>query len=638
MDEEKRMIISELQTSNLIKILANTKSRRCAKSSESSEENRKKGNELYVRNDHTAQTHGEILKLYSKSVALAPTQSEELALAYGNRSALLLHIEKFEECIQDIDKALKITKSHSLRQKLSHRKMECLDHLKCLERVRPPQHKQIRAMSCEENNNLSDAAGSKLDEKGFKIDNNCHLSTKINSGVCKSLAVSGKTKTQQRDGASKKISIKYNEKYGRHLVAAQDMKPGEVILIAKPYVSSLIIKNPYLKCCHCLSIAWSGIPCNHCGWFLFCSNKCKAEAWEKYHAIECPCIPHLTHFLNHFENAHQCQAPFDGLSLRALIQGVKEAGSLSNLKKEIEIVDKCSDMRTRGFSKDGQFDCSDFKSLYSLSYHVPLHEIKSLVVFATAAVVCLAKYTSFFGENFQFSKPEDLVRNTDVVFAGALLLRLAKISRINSHCINNVTNQCQYSRTEEDCLKNFCCVEGLCIVPIGSLTNHSCNPNARRCFTPDFEYILYATQPIKKNSQIFDSYFCTFFESPNPDRRDNVLVNFEFTCDCIACKDDWPHWPLVEMPFKILIASDANLLNFQEKEFYMKNEKMIDSAEAETCDYNLKFLHDVSKAIDHSFKKLPQPSVVTHKLILVLMQVFEKIYGYNSHIFYDCRL
>lgn len=67
----------------------------------------------------------------------------------------------------------------------------------------------------------------------------------------------------------------------------------------------------------------------------------------------------------------------------------------------------------------------------------------------------------------------------------------------------NVNDRCKYSNDQITCMTNWCCVKGVCIAPLASLTNNSCNPNARRCFTDDSELVLYALQPIKKNSQVY---------------------------------------------------------------------------------------------------------------------------------------
>ena len=92
----------------------------------SSEEARKRGNKMFTRSSHNADVHEKIWGFYSASVALAPSGSATLAFAYANRSALLLHLRKYEDSVRDIDAALKITEQIPLRVKLLCRKAECL--------------------------------------------------------------------------------------------------------------------------------------------------------------------------------------------------------------------------------------------------------------------------------------------------------------------------------------------------------------------------------------------------------------------------------------------------------------------------------------------------------------------------------
>lgn len=79
----------------------------------------------------------------------------------------------------------------------------------------------------------------------------------------------------------------------------------------------------------------------------------------------------------------------------------------------------------------------------------------------------------------------------------------------------NVNEKCKYSLDQAECRKSWCCVKGVCIAPTASLINNSCNPNARRCFSKDSRYILYALQPIKKNSQVNCYCYYFFFKNKN---------------------------------------------------------------------------------------------------------------------------
>lgn len=91
---------------------------------------RQEGNKLYKSKLHDQQVHEKIWKLYSQSIAFAPYNSEELALGYGNRSALLFHLEIYKDCVKDCDGAIQLNSSVLLKVKLLCRKAKCLAFLK----------------------------------------------------------------------------------------------------------------------------------------------------------------------------------------------------------------------------------------------------------------------------------------------------------------------------------------------------------------------------------------------------------------------------------------------------------------------------------------------------------------------------
>lgn len=91
------------------------------KSVSESQKYRNEGNSLFLKKkDITA------LECYSMSVAFAPTDSEELALAFANRSAVSFSLGRFEDSIIDIDRALLKNYPEHLKYKLHERKGKCL--------------------------------------------------------------------------------------------------------------------------------------------------------------------------------------------------------------------------------------------------------------------------------------------------------------------------------------------------------------------------------------------------------------------------------------------------------------------------------------------------------------------------------
>lgn len=79
-------------------------------------------------------------KLYTKAAQFAPYKSIESALAFSNRSAMYLRLNKYQECLKDIDASLHVLENSDIDEKEVHkgqlimkllkRKIECLMALK----------------------------------------------------------------------------------------------------------------------------------------------------------------------------------------------------------------------------------------------------------------------------------------------------------------------------------------------------------------------------------------------------------------------------------------------------------------------------------------------------------------------------
>lgn len=299
------------------------------KNSEKSTELRKQGNEKYMSKSLTSSLCIDALKLYTRSIAYAPCTSELLALAYANRSAVLKKIHKYKECIQDIDRALALPYPNNLKNKLYLRKIECLSILK---------HPKTEDAVKEAQNWLDRMS---LDDVSHKKMNNMFISAK-------KISISNTSKEQsiikqsslpklnmcnnEVPCASNAITIKYNEKYGRHIVATRDINVGEIIAIEKPYSVIFNPNNLQTHCSNCLEVCWANIPCNYCTYAMYCSEECKASDWRKYHDIECKVFPY-------FFKMNFTQPYF--FSVRLAIQAIRESNNIQHLREELKEVENC---------------------------------------------------------------------------------------------------------------------------------------------------------------------------------------------------------------------------------------------------------------------------------------------------------
>lgn len=77
---------------------------------------------------------------------------------------------------------------------------------------------------------------------------------------------------------------------------------------------------------------------------------------------------------------------------------------------------------------------------------------------------------------------------------------------------------------------------GLC--PFASLFNHSCDANVKRTCV-DNKIVFVVGKPISAGEQLFISYGYSSYRMPR-DERQKSLQKFSFTCDCVACVNNYP--------------------------------------------------------------------------------------------------
>ncbi|XP_076655257.1 protein-lysine N-methyltransferase SMYD4 [Halictus rubicundus] len=467
------------------------------KSVKESEEFRAQGNKVFVSKPLTSTSCVDALKLYTQSIAHAPCSSEQLALAYANRSAVLFKLHKYEECIKDIDRALALPYPDNLRHKVNTRKTECLKALR-------------RQKMFSDNTDKS------------KLDNDLYP-LKI------------KTYNSEISCASDAVNIKYSENYGRHVVAARDIDMGEVIALEKAYSTLLDRKKLHVHCSHCLEVCWANIPCNSCTYAMYCSEECRAEEWEKYHDIECAVFPSLLNmdFLK-----------MDLFALRLAIQAVRES-SIDALRKELVEVDSHNDPRTKGFSKNGIFESDKYRSLLSLVTNTEKRSVSDL--FRRSFDSCFILYFVVRCTNMFGSRLKDdlslLKMNPDVTFFGGLLLRHEQMIPSNCHTSMELCELDTVSRS------TFA-------LPFCSLINHNCNPNIIR-LSRGKEMMVIALYPIKSGEQVFDSYGQHYAITPKADRQKH-LQQYLFNCHCLTCQEDWPLYYGLQS-YKTLVTVSENV-------------------------------------------------------------------------------
>ncbi|XP_032457514.1 SET and MYND domain-containing protein 4 isoform X4 [Nasonia vitripennis] len=504
--DESRVAIA-LNIMEVFQILPQNKCK--FKDSQTSINLRHEANRIFISNKNNVDKLLTSWELYSKAIAIAPNTSQELSLAYANRSAVLFCFKKFEECIGDINHALELNY---------------------------PTH-------------LKDA-----------------------------------------------LDVKYSDKFGRHIITTRKINAGDILIIEKPYATMLIPEKAYTHCSQCLNVYWALIPCEFCIHAMYCSKRCKNEAWKQYHDIECAAAGYLLEL-----DFNKCAL----FSMRLSILALRELGSVNNLRSS-----------HKDAISEEIFQSNKYHSLFTLVTNTGKRSISDLFERALNAAFILyylCTNTTLFGKKFE-SEISQISTNKDATYVGGLILRNMQIIPSNIHSY------------EEECRINTIDI-GVSAQPFCSLINHSCDPNVSRCSTGN-GMLIYALVPIEPGSQIFDNYG-SHYAVMNKFEREVKLKQYYFKCECRACKEDWPTYENL-LPFDKLITNkkikeeiETTLQNFNAYVEYAK------AGDIESKHY---LLEDLSKITSILIKNVPMPCCTVNNVIETLKRLFSLTYGNKFEI------
>eukprot|EP00124_Ichthyophonus_hoferi_P005620 Ihof_evm2s865 gene=Ihof_evmTU2s865 len=90
------------------------------------------------------------------------------------------------------------------------------------------------------------------------------------------------------------LRIERSEEKGRYVVAARDLKAGEIVLTCSPLALTLNHQLWTDKCNHCFKSSPNMPRCASCLQTRYCSKACQVSAWTQYHKAECGAFKALT--------------------------------------------------------------------------------------------------------------------------------------------------------------------------------------------------------------------------------------------------------------------------------------------------------------------------------------------------------
>lgn len=179
-------------------------------------------------------SYAQAMNMYNQSLCFAEIGSENISLAYANRSACFFHMQMYKEALIDIEMAKNANLSDRLMSKLDERKKQCAELMILI--GKPP--KNAITLSYEANPYFSCMANV--------------------------------------------LDIKQNEEFGRHLVAKCDIPAGNTVLIEEDFVSMRSDDEPV--CCTCFQAKTNFIACAQCPDVVFCNQECMTQNFiHKWH-------------------------------------------------------------------------------------------------------------------------------------------------------------------------------------------------------------------------------------------------------------------------------------------------------------------------------------------------------------------
>ncbi|KAG7174557.1 SET domain-containing protein SmydA-8-like 8, partial [Homarus americanus] len=303
---------------------------------------------------------------------------------------------------------------------------------------------------------------------------------------------------EDRRGVAPPLRVGVNQMYGRHLVAARDMRAGEVVLVEPPLLLALRAKSPPY-CSRCYRRA-EHFTCPGCGFFL-CGVECMTES----HQEEC--------------------AVFRRLGLADPPQDERQ--------KEEELM--CERVAAMPSEQRAQAQALLQQARKTALQQRRLDVLRQYMV-QPAVRTLLTMNQSDLKRKLILS----LQGNSDT---GSQRYRINQ-----KRIVDVVINQLQ-AATDPTLVHQVCSVwdtngfevplgwgtrvHGL--YPLASLLTHDCRANTQQWFTADGHLVLRAVDHIPEGSVLTTCY--TDPQWATLLRQDHLRVSKQFTCTCTRCLD-----------------------------------------------------------------------------------------------------
>ncbi|KAI5640313.1 SET domain-containing protein [Phthorimaea operculella] len=470
---------------------------------------RQRGNEKFRANNLEGSYN-----CYTKSVLYAAPKGPMYPLALANRSAALLRMKRFKECLEDIGLAIDNGYPLSQRHKLLLRRSDCLIELG---RKEDAKHALEDATKQAATLNLSPTLTAEFD-RHIKM-----LERKMEEAIPQD--------TEEEDPVQ---SFRYlslvtcdssrSELAGRHVAATEAVRRGDVLFSELPYAWVTLEGD---TCEFCCQPRVNLVPCETCSRSIYCSVGCRERARQEFHQWEC--VGAQADIFLTIGIAH--------LALRVLLITASKGfppvpSSQRTPKTALDLFNSYAAVDNLEIYKT---DTPAFYRMFNLVTNFDKMNNSDYIQYALTATLLtlyLETYTSFF-EYLPTRIPYPLPALQLRLFAAALMLRALGQLVCNGHAtlsLDTVEDGSDNGRTvtEREVRR------ATAIYPSAAMMNHSCDPNIINTFH-NSRLIIRCARELAPGGEVLNCYGPHRARSVTAQRRAQLRAQYSFTCNCAAC-------------------------------------------------------------------------------------------------------
>lgn len=278
--------------------------------------------------------------------------------------------------------------------------------------------------------------------------------------------------------------------YGRTVYTDKDLKPGDIICIENLFFATMPHNYPFYhynerncslqRCYHCLKFNnLDLIPCFYCNFAMFCSIKCREEAFVKYHKYECA----INNAIPGVQNIVRKMRTFF-MSLYLYF------GDINAMRSDFEGI---------GTEMQSVFD-------YDLSKPSVINRDRRLMkIFHSCKTPRVNRYSAIFKNIFSSSPALARMWHGNEYFIVKFILRHADNLRDYGQVILD-NSPILPMFNDPPFIEPVRQIIGVGYFPFSSLLKHSMIPNVSRRTTQTHQLVLTVCRHIKKGEMLFDDY------------------------------------------------------------------------------------------------------------------------------------